>query len=493
VNVETALVRRAQNRGKNLLRVSAALGAIATTDFARHNRRPERMFSAPVGRVDSQRIEEKREEGWPLDGQMRREAPHVGDRTRMIEEPIESLDQSPTRHSKAVDRDVSVAIAIAQRQCLLQQISNGHAEGGTWVIGAELPGTPQQMGQTCLMEGTVKAAIRRPPIADDDPCEAPAEQPRRFGISAAILDAIDRGVRRRRGPQPMQVSGDLPPGFIRRHDRTAANPLAQRGIGRPRLAGGTVHRVHHPTARNQQAVLLPKQRGDLPKREPELLIEHDREGDRLRPELRARRAQRVGGLQRVASLHAAPAHPTRADVNPKRPDDDPRHRQFFLILHCHPGRVDRSATVRAVVGQRRVVPLIDPAWAAAPTFAAVPCARFAPWPTRMRGESSGEGRRLTMRRPAGFIELALQSLVITPQAVVLALQPIMLALQPLPFVFELLALTTQRITFPFRAFGTFAKFIDLGRMLIAVFAPRRLWHIDVMPEARKLYKYEILN
>lgn len=491
VDVETTLVRCPQNRGENLLRFSAAPGAIASTDFTRHDGGPERVFSAPVGRVDSRRVEQKGEERRPLDGEVRGESLHVGDPARMIENPIESLEQSPTHHSKAVGRHPSGEIPIAQRQRLLQHIADRDAEAAARVIDMQLPRPSEQMRQTRLMKRAVKAPIGRPSIADDDAREAPAEQARRFGIAAARLDPIDGRVRRRRRPQPMQTAGDFPPGFIGGHDRTPADPLAQRGIGRSRLSGGSVDSVHQPTARNHQAVLLLQQRGDLSEREPELLIEHDREGDRLGTQLRARGAQRVGSLQRMAPLHPASAHPAPANVNAKRPDDDARHREFFLILHRHSGRIDRSATVRAIVGQRRVVSLIDPAWSATTTLTAVSSAGFAPRPARMRCKSFCEGRGLPTRRAAGFIELPLQSLVITPQAVVLALQPLMLTLKALPLGFQLLALTTQRITLPFRALGAFAEIVDLGLLLIVVVAPTRLWHIDVMPEAQKLYKYEI--
>ncbi len=458
------------------MRVGSALGAIAAADCARHDGGPKRMFSAPGSRVDGRRVEKEREESRPLDGEVRGESPHVGDRARMIEEPIESLEQPPTRHGEPVGRHVSAERAIAQRQGLLQYIADGEAEAGARVIGVELPSPPQQMCKTRLMERAGKAAIRRPPIADDDAREAPAEHTGRFRIAAAGLDPIDRRVRRRHGPQPVQASGDFPAGFIGGHDRTAANPLAQRGIGRARLPGGSVHRVHQSTARDRQTVLLLEQRGDLPEREPELLIEDDGERDRLRAELRARRAQRVRGLQRMAPLHPALAHATLADLDAKRPDDDARHRQCFLILHRHARLADRPTTVRTVVGQRRVVGLIDPARSAATSLASVLGASFATRPAGMRRDPFRERSRVPMRRAPSLVQLPLQpldcstqSLALTPELLVLALQLITLASQPIALALG-----------PLRAF---APLVDLPRALIV-----GTRHTEVMPEARTKYR-----
>ena len=48
---------------------------------------PQRLFGAPVGRVDQRRLEEKREERGPLDGEMRGKPTHIGDRAEREAEP----------------------------------------------------------------------------------------------------------------------------------------------------------------------------------------------------------------------------------------------------------------------------------------------------------------------------------------------------------------------------------------------------------------------
>jgi hypothetical protein len=387
-------------------------------------------------------------------------------------------------------------VTACNRRFSLQHLgrhADGDTEAGARVVGGQLPRPPQQMRQTRLMERAVKAPIRRPPIADDDAREAPAEQPRCLRIAAASLDAVDRRVRRRHRPQPVQPSGNFPPGFIGGYNGTAANLLAQGGIGRARLPGGPVSRVHQSAARDRQPVLLLKQRGDLSEREPELLIEDDGERDCLRAELHTGRAQGVGGLQRMAPLHAAPTCLTAADGHAKRTDEDAGLWKFFLILHRHAGLPHGPATPRTLTRQLRLVVFVDPPRSTAVSLHAIAAPRFPSRATWVRHGWFSEWRSLSVRRTAGFIELALQPLVSMTQLIVITLETVMLALQALTVVFELLALTTQRITLPFGAFDAFAEFIDLGPMLIVVFAPGRVWHIDVMPEARKRYKYEILD
>src|SRR5881394_3719472 len=110
------------------------------------------------------------------------------------------------------------------------------------------------------------------------------------------------------------------------------------------------------------------------------------------------------------------AHATLTDLNAKRSDDDARHWQFFLILHRHAGLADRASALRAVLGQRRVVGLIDPARAAATSLEAVLWAGFAPRSSGMRREPFREWRGLPMRRAASLVQLPLQSLDFSTQS-----------------------------------------------------------------------------
>lgn len=311
-----------------------------------------------------------------------------------------------------------------------------------------------------------------PSIADDDAGKRAPEQPGGFRIAATGLNAIDRRVWRGDRPEPVQSTGDLPPGFVGRHDGAAANLLAQRGGGRPRLPGRAVQRVDHATTRDGQEVLLPKQRGDLAERESELFIEDDREGDCLRAELHARRAQRVGGLQWMAALHAPLARATPTDANAKRAHDDTGDGQLVLILPRPPGVADRAAVVGTAVGQRRVVCLVDTAGPPAIGFAPICRAGFTARPAWLWHQRPAERRGLTVARASRLVQLAFDPLQFPAQPIVLTLQAIALA---------------------FDALGTFAQLVDRPQFSIGVVACRLVRHAIFMADSRKKYKYGILD
>ena len=73
-------------------------------------------------------------------------------------------------------------------------------------------------------------------------------------------------------------------------------------------------RLHQPAARHGQPEAVLQQRGDFPVGQAEAFIEEHGEGDRLRPQLHGGGAERVGGLQRMATLDAPMAVGARADV-----------------------------------------------------------------------------------------------------------------------------------------------------------------------------------
>jgi len=60
---------------KYLPRVGAATRAIAARDLAVDHGGPERLLSAPIGRIDA-RIKQETKDGWQFDRQMRGEALH---------------------------------------------------------------------------------------------------------------------------------------------------------------------------------------------------------------------------------------------------------------------------------------------------------------------------------------------------------------------------------------------------------------------------------
>jgi hypothetical protein len=130
----------------------------------------------------------------------------------------------------------------------------------------------------------------------------------------------------------VQPPAELPAGFIGHDHRTGPHRLAQRLVGRLAFGRDAVQGAHHGARRHLQTETLPKQGRDLAEGHAELLIELDRQRDRVRAELDARRAERIRGLQRMPALHPPLTPLTGADVNVEAPHHRLHRRQIFLIL-----------------------------------------------------------------------------------------------------------------------------------------------------------------
>ena len=291
------------------------------------------------------------------------------------------------------------------------------------------------------MESLCEAAIRRPAIADDNAREVTAQQDLGFGIAAALLNGIDRRLRGRDGPEPLQAAGDFPAGFVRRHDGAASNLLAQGGIGRPRLSRRAMHGVHQPAGRDSQAVLLTQERRDFAEREAQLFVEDHRERDGLRPELDAGSTQRIRRLQRMPALHAPATSPALAHVHAKRADHDSRDGQFFLELRRDTRLADGARTLRTARGQRGVVRFIHSPWPLSVGLDAIVPAGFSAGATRVAGQRLRKRGGLSVRGATGLLQLPLQAIVVSPQ--------------PIALPFDAFEFAAQAILFALRTLGAF--------------------------------------
>lgn len=267
------------------------------------------------------------------------------------------------------------------------------------------------------------------------------------------------------------MAADLPPGFIRRDDGTAADRGAERLVRGLRLARRAVDRVHQSAARNGEAEAIAQQRHDAAEGEAALFIQDHGEGDGMRTELPRGGAQRVGRLQRMAPLHAAVTLPALADGHTKLVHDGSLHRQIFLVLRHHATAAYRSAAVWTVRGQRRLMGDIDARGRSAVGFAAVGDAGLAPRSLGMFfRQASGKRRRLPIRTAARHVEFVFQPLVFAPQAIALDLRPQQVFLQSVDLtrliVDDLLRVGWRRI----------------------LRAPR---HDTVMPDSRRQYKRQM--
>ncbi|MBI3265070.1 MAG: hypothetical protein HYZ58_18240 [Acidobacteria bacterium] len=189
--------------------------------------------------------------------------------------------------------------------------------------------------------------------------------------------------------------------------------------------------------------------------------------DRLGAQLRRGRAERIGDLQGMATLHALATLRTRADVNLKCAHNGAHGRQVLLILRGDAGLDHRAGTRGTGPWQRRVVLLIDARRSRTPGAGTIGRARLpAGTPWMGHGTVLGKRGRLPLSRASRRIQFPTQALVLTTQALDLALKRIPLAL---------------------RAFGALAQPGILGSRRRRVIV-RVIRHIEVMPDPRKKYK-----
>ena len=233
------------------------------------------------------------------------------------------------------------------------------------------------------------------------------------------------------------------------------------------MARGAMHRLDEAAARDRQSRLLLEEGGDLAVRQAELCVENDGERDGLRTQLCGRRAERIRRLERMPALDATPAPATPSDANPKRTDHDPWDRQRFLVLHRHTGLDDAIAAAGTARREPRVMGLLDVRGYASARRPTIRVSGLPPRALRMPVQRLGKGRRLSIARPAGRIELSLQMVDLLTQALVLSAQDFSLAL---------------------RTLRAFAEHLRVLRWAVLVSRNSRLRHASLMPESPLQYK-----
>ena len=437
--VEVALAGGSDHGGEGLLGGGAAPGPIAAADLARDDGGPDGVFGAPVGGVDGLRVVEEGEQRGPFGSQMRGEAPHVGEWTRVGHPPGEALDE----RVEVGGRERAGATAGPQFEGALQVGLDVGDDATVRMVGSQQPTAAEQVRETSLVGGRGELPIRRPAIADEHACEVVAEQGGSLRVTPSGFDGVDRRRGCRRGPQPLEASANLPPGLVGRDDGAAANLLAQGRIGRLRPPTGAVDGVHQPAATDGQTVLLPQQRGDLAERQTQLLVENGCRRDHLRTELHPGGAERIGSLQSMTALHAAAARPAGPNGHPERTHDYSRSRQLFLKLRRQPRRLQPAAAIRTGRRQRGIVSFIHSPRLSPPRRDAIAGTRSASWTPRAAFERLGKWCCLTTTRTARRRQLPLQPLVLVLQPLVALVQPPIVPLQLVPFAFDPLELAAQ--------------------------------------------------
>jgi len=478
--VESALVHGPEDAGEHLLRLRAPGRAIPAADFARDDGRPQRVFGAPIGGVNGVGFEQEGKHGRELDGEMRREMAGDAAGARSIDEGVELIVHMPPSHGQPVGGDRAAPKAVADRQRVLEHPLYTRGEVPLTVVADQGATPPQQMGETRLMNGLIEAAIGVPAIAHERAGEVRPQDGGRLLEAAPRQDGVDGRVRRGKGPQPVQPAPDFPAGFIGTDDVTLPHLRAQRSIGRPGAIGRAMQRVDEPAGGDGQAKAVAKQGADFPEGQPQLRVEDSGERDRLWPELRRGRTQRIGRLQRMAALHAAAAGATATNLDRERAHDRTDDREIFLVLPRGAGAAQSSATLRARLGQSRTMALVDMPRDCAMGFAAIRTTR--PSARRSRGArrcSTRERGGLPIHLATGVVELVFEAVdllaedvPLLPVAVPVAIRSFVLAPESLNLALLPLQLRDQ--------------------LLARRGLPSRL-HAPVMPRSPMEYKTETLN
>ncbi len=276
------------------------------------------------------------------------------------------------------------------------------------------------------------------------------------------------------------MAADFPAGFIGTDDVTVAHLRPQRGIGRPRTIGGPMQRVDESARRDVETKSIAKQGTDFPDRQSQVRVQHGGEGDGLWAELRRRRAQGIGRLQRMAPLHATATRATAANLDGEGAHDRPHHREIFLVLARRPGAAQRTPTLRTGIGQACPMVRVDMGRYRSMGLAAIGAAcspTGSSWGARRR--PARERGRLPIHLAAGVVEQVFESVDLLAERVPLLAVPVAVAIRPL-------VLAPQSLDFALLPF-------ELGdQLLTRRGAPARL-HAPVMPRSPMEYKKETLN
>ena len=292
--------------------------------------------------------------------------------------------------------------------------------------------TSPQVLQTRLVHPVGVAAVHHPPVAHEHAVEVGPQDRLRVVESAAGADGVDG---RRRGdgrPQPVAEGADAPTGLIRRDHRRVADLLAQRLVGRPRVAGRTMQQIREAPRRDVQAEPGLQPVGDLGQRHAAVRVQLNDQRDHTGAELRAGCPQRVGGLQGVPALDTPPTLRAVADLDVEAAHQRAHRGKVFLILRRRAGHVDRAAAVRTGRWRRHRQGLVDVRRALTASLPAIartgpPSGTAAATLRPVLGERSG----LPASRAALGSQLLFQVLVLAPQALVLTLQAVVLTMHAL--------------------------------------------------------------
>ena len=467
-----ALTRGADHTREDLLGPRAAGRAIPATNLAIDDGGTDGVFGAPVGGVHVGGPQEG-EHGRTLAVEVGGEALGRRQGGRRVDEPAEAGEQAPMGHSEAMLGDRLRVAPIAEREGVGEDGLHARRPGAPRMVGAERATPTEQMRQTALMQRAGEAAIGRPAIADQHAGEVRAQDGGRVVKAPPGANRIHGGLGCRERPQPVQHGTDAPAGFIGTDDGTPPDLSAEGRIRGPRHPRRAMQDLGESSRRHGQPEPVVQQGRDLVQRHAHVFVQQDRERHGARTELHAGRAQGVGGLQRVPTLHAVPAGDTAPDLDVEPPHDGLDDRQVFLVLGRDASDLNRPTTARARRGKRRGIGLIHPRWNRSPPPASIGGA--CP-PTRAPAVTL----RAILRKRGGLSKAR------PPRRVELVLEPLASSLPPIAIAVRAGQLVTQARDLLLVALDQLIAFVARrSRALVG--------HACVMSYPRTLYKSNFLD
>src|SRR5262249_52049709 len=267
---------------------------------------------------------------------------------------------------------------------------------------------------TLLVPGILELVVRRPAIVDHSAVVVEPQDSLGHGTAAGRVNDVSRGLRPDQRVQPGRVSAHPPSGLVGHDPVGLAHGLADGLVDRLAAGGGPQHGVDAAAPAEPNAKEALQAASDLAVRQAAVLVEFDDRGLGIGSQLRRGGTEGVGRLQGMPSLNAALTPATLADVDVELPVNRPA-RDLDLELVGHAGFVERAAAVRADVGQRRFVNLIDLVGGgrlAVGLGAVVPAGLAAGLLGLARGLALGEGSGLALAGAGRVVELTAQALVL---------------------------------------------------------------------------------
>src|SRR5262249_36318280 len=250
-------------------------------------------------------------------------------------------------------------MTVTQLQASPEQLGHPPREtDGSPRRGGRHPvGAAQQVVEALLVPGVLELVVRRPAVVDHGAVVVEAQDGLGHGTAARRVDDVSGGLRADQGVQPRGVSAHAPAGLIGHHPVGLSHGLTNGLVDRLATTSGPQDGVDAATATELDTKQALQAARDLAVRQATLFVEFDDGSLGIWPQLGGSSAESIGRLQGMASLNAAMALTTLADMNVELPMNGLAW-DLHLELLGDVRFVEGSAAVRADGGQGRLLDFV---------------------------------------------------------------------------------------------------------------------------------------